>query len=99
MKINRTPEFKRAYKKLKRKHYDMSRLKHVIQLIVNGEINALKRKHKYHKLHGKYKGLSEVHVDRQYNDNWILIYYIHNDELDLAILDLITTGNHDQVLR
>ena len=99
MKINRTPEFKRAYKKLKRKHYDMSRLKHVIQLIVDDELAELKRKHKYHKLKGQYKGLSEVHVDRQYNDNWVLIYRIHNGELDFAILDLITTGNHDQVLR
>lgn len=97
MQINRTPEFKRAYKKLKRKHYDMNKLKNVIQVIVANDVDTLKAKHKYHQLKGKYKGLSEVHVDRQYNDDWILIYNIHNDQL--TVLDLITTGNHDQVFR
>lgn len=33
-KINFTPQFKRDYKKLKRKHYDTNKLKHVINLLV-----------------------------------------------------------------
>jgi mRNA interferase YafQ len=99
MIINRTPEFKRAYKKLKRKHYNMEKLSHVIKLIVVGDEQTLLRKHKLHQLKGRYRGLSEVHVDRQYNDSWVLVYRIHDGQLDLAILDLITTGNHDQVFR
>ncbi|TGD17395.1 type II toxin-antitoxin system mRNA interferase toxin, RelE/StbE family [Levilactobacillus suantsaiihabitans] len=46
--------FKRNYKRLKRKHYDMSRLKHVIELLVVGKTNELRTKHKDHKLSGKY---------------------------------------------
>lgn len=54
MIINRTPEFKRNYKRLKRKHYDMIRLKHVIELLVAGKTNELRTKHKDYKLSGKY---------------------------------------------
>ena len=46
MIINRTPEFKRNYKLLKRKHYDMNKLKRVINLLVAGANEELIRKHK-----------------------------------------------------
>lgn len=99
MIINRTPEFKRNYKRLKRKHYDMSKLKHVIELLVAGKSDELRTKHKDHKLSGKYHFLRELHVDRQYNDNWVLVYQIHDNEIDLQTLDLIRTGNHNYVFR
>ena len=99
MIINRTHEFKRNYKLLKRKHYDMNRLKRVINLLVAGANEELIRKHKDHKLHGKYKDLRALHVDRQYDDNWVLVYQIRNNEIDLHILDLIRTGNHDKSYR
>lgn len=99
MIINRTAEFKRNYKKLQRKHYNMDKLKKVIELIVSGNTKELVYKHKDHQLKGKYKALRELHVDRSYNDNWILVYQIRNDQLDLHILDLLQTGDHDHVLR
>lgn len=99
MLINRTPEFKRDYKRLKRKHYDMDKLKHVITLIVNGATDELHQKHKDHQLKGKYKALRELHVDRSYNDNWIMVYQIRNNEIDLHILDLLKTGDHDHIFR
>lgn len=104
MKINRTPEFKRNYKRLKRKHYDMSRLKRVIGLLAvdhktKKQVEKLRKRHKDHGLNGKYKGLRALHVDRQYDDNWVLVYEIHHGELDLHILNLIRTGNHDQSYR
>ncbi|WP_295729727.1 type II toxin-antitoxin system YafQ family toxin [uncultured Limosilactobacillus sp.] len=99
MIINRTSEFKRDYKRLKRKHYDMDKLKHVITLIVNGATDELIHKHKDHQLKGKYKSLRELHVDRSYNDNWIMVYQIRNNEIDLHILDLLKTGDHDHILR
>lgn len=40
MIINRTSEFKRPYKKLKRKHYDIDRLKNVIELIVKNDLDT-----------------------------------------------------------
>ncbi len=99
MIINRTSEFKRDYKRLKRKHYDMDKLKHVITLIIKGATDELIYKHKDHQLKGKYKSLRELHVDRSYNDNWIMVYQIRNNEIDLHILDLLKTGDHDHILR
>lgn len=99
MIINRTAEFKRNYKRLKRKHYDMNRLKYAINLIVDGKTDELIRKHKDHQLKGKYKALRELHVDRSYNDNWVMVYQIHDDELNLQILDLLRTGDHDHMLK
>lgn len=99
MIINRTPEFKRNYKKLKRKHYNMNKLKHVIGLIVAGNKQELTNKHKDHKLKGKYRGFRELHVDRQYNDDWVLVYRIKDDKIELYVLDLISTGNHDHIFR
>ena len=46
MKIEQVPTFKRNVKKLKRKHYDLERLKKVVKLIVENNIDELKRKHK-----------------------------------------------------
>lgn len=77
----------------------MNKLKHVIQLLAVGDTSILINKHKDHKLYGKYKGLRALHVDRQYDDNWILIYQIRNNEIDLHIIDLIRTGNHDKSYR
>lgn len=99
MIINRTAEFKRDFKRLKRKHYDMERLKHVIELIVSGNTEKLVHKHKDHQLKGKYKNLRELHVDRSYSDNWIMIYQIRNGQLNLHVLDLLKTGDHDHLLK
>lgn len=77
----------------------MDKLKHVIELLVAGKTDILIRKHKDHKLHGKYHKLRALHVDRQYNDDWVLVYQIRDNEIDLQILDLLRTGNHDQSYR
>lgn len=96
MIINRTPEFKRNYKKLKKKHYDMNKLKHVIILIINHQTEKLVKKHHDHQLSGKYRLLRSAHI-RKVNDNWVIVYRLHGNELE--ILDLIRTGNHDQAYR
>lgn len=48
MIIRRTAEFKRNFKKLKRKHYDMDKLAHVINLIVDQQSLTLITRHKEH---------------------------------------------------
>lgn len=92
MKIEQVPTFKRNVKKLKRKHYDLERLKKVVKLIVNNNIDELKRKHKLGVIKGTQPTVWHVHVDRNYNDDWVLCYRIENDRL---ILLLLTTGCHD----
>ncbi len=51
-KINFTPQFKRDYKKLKRKHYDTNKLKHVINLLVEEKFEILAQKYDDHQLKG-----------------------------------------------
>ena len=55
----------------------MNKLKRVINLLVAGANEELIRKHKDHKLHGKYKDLRALHVDRQHDDNWVLVYQMY----------------------
>ena len=51
-----------------------------------------RKKHKDHKI-GK---IRELHIDRQYNDDWLLIYQIIKSEM---ILLLVNTGDHDSLNR
>lgn len=91
MKISRTPTFKRNYKMLKKKHYDMSKLEIVIELLVLGEADVLYRKYKDHALKGDKQGLRELHIEK----DWLLLYEIKNDILELWLL---ATGKHDDIL-
>lgn len=86
------PAFKRNVKKLKRKHYDIERIKKVVKLIAENNTAELKRKHKLRKIQGTHPIIWHVHVDRNYNDEWVLCYRLENDRL---VLLLLTTGSHD----
>lgn len=91
MKIEQVPTFKRNVKRLKRKHYDIEMLKKVVKLIVENNVAELKRKHKLGIIKGTHPTVWYVHVDRNYNDDWVLCYRIENDRLLL----LLTTGGHE----
>lgn len=96
MKIEQVPTFKRNVKKLKNKHYDLDRLKKVVKLIVDHNIDELKVKHKLGIIAGIHPTVWHVHVDRSYNDDWVLCYRIRNDRL---VLLLLTTGGHEVLKR
>ena len=87
MKIEQVPTFKRNVKKLKRKHYDLERLKKVVKLIVENNIDELKRKHKLGIIRGTHPTVWHVRVD-----DWVLCYRIENDQL---VLLLLTTGGYE----
>lgn len=91
MKIKRTPTFKRNYKQLKKKHYDMQKLETVLRLLVQQQTEVLRRKYKDHALQGNKQGLRELHIEK----DWLLVYEIRNDVLELWLL---ATGKHDDVL-
>lgn len=90
MIIKRTSTFKRDYKKYKNKHYDMSKLKNVIQLLLDRKTNILQAQYKDHFLQGQWQGYRELHIE----NDWLLIYKIDNDNL---ILTLVRTGSHDNL--
>jgi len=91
MKIKRTPTFKRNYKSLKKKHYDMQKLEMVLELLVQQRTDILYQKYRDHALKGNKQGLRELHIEK----DWLLVYEIKNDVLELWLL---ATGKHDDVL-
>lgn len=86
--IERTSRFKREYKLIKKRGYDISLLKAVIEKLAKGE--PLPAQNKDHPLHSNWNGYRECHI---LND-WLLIYKYKNDEL---ILSLTATGTHSDL--
>lgn len=97
--INFTPQFKRDYKKLKKKHYKMDKLKHVIDLLTEEKFDILIRDYDDHRLTGAYKNMHGLHVEHNKAGNWILVYEIINNQFKLMTINLVSTGNHDYAYR
>lgn len=86
--IEVSSKFKRDYKLAKKRGYNLSLLKDVIDMLANGE--ALPEKYCDHSLSGEYLGCRECHI----LPDWLLVYRI---EKDLLILGLIRTGTHSDL--
>ena len=67
-KISRTSKFKKDYKRLKKRGYDISLLETVVTKLANGE--TLPPKYKDHPLKGVRKGYRDCHI----LNYWILLY-------------------------
>ena len=80
--------FSRDYKRIKKRHYDLSELAKVIDMLVN-EI-PLPAKYHDHMLIGNYVGCHECHI----GPDWLLVYEIQQEEL---ILHLTRTGTHSDI--
>lgn len=91
-KISYSPRFKRNYKKLMRKHYDMNKIDNVIRLLAEENFEILRKKFDDHELKGNLLGKNAVHIE----SNWILVYEkSYQGEYHLLEVLLISTGNHD----
>lgn len=80
--------FKKDYKRIKKRGYDMKRLETVINLIAEGK--TLPAEYKDHNLIGDYKGCRECHI----TPDWLLVYEIIENEL---LLYLTRTGTHSDL--
>ncbi|EGP4892466.1 type II toxin-antitoxin system YafQ family toxin [Enterococcus faecium] len=89
--IEFTPSFKRDYKRMMKKHYDETKFRKVINLLVKQEQEVLRTKYKDHALQGNWKGFRELHIQ----PDWLLIYKIDGKKL---ILTLVRTGSHNKIL-
>jgi mRNA interferase YafQ len=83
-----TPNFKRDFKLIQKRGYDLGLLKDVITKLANGE--ELPERNRDHALIGNYKGCRECHI----KPDWLLIYQITDEEL---ILYLTRTGTHSDL--
>ena len=74
-----------------KKHYDETKFRKVINLLVKQEQEVLRTKYKDHALQGNWKGFRELHIQ----PDWLLIYKIDGKKL---ILTLVRTGSHNKIL-
>lgn len=80
--------FKKDFKRIKKRGYDISRLEKIVELLVN-EV-PLPEQFKDHNLSGNYNGFRECHIA----PDWLLIYQVNNNEL---VLVLSRTGSHSDL--
>lgn len=83
MRISQTSQFKKDIKKQQKRGKDLSKIKVLIELLLDGA--ALPAKCRDHSLTGNWVGHRDCHVE----PDWILIYKISEDELRLE-----RTGSH-----
>ena len=75
--------FKRDVKRAKKRGKDMAKLRALLLLLI--EERAIPSTHRDHALKGDWLGFRDVHVE----PDWILIYRVRGNELQLA-----RTGTH-----
>ena len=80
--------FKKDYKRIVKRGYDMRLLEKVIELLANQK--PLPEKNRDHQLSGDYAGCRECHI----TPDWLLIYEVADEEL---ILYLTRTGSHSDI--
>lgn len=80
--------FKKDFKRIKKRGYDISRLDKIVELLAN-EV-PLPEQFKDHNLSGNYNGFRECHIA----SDWLLIYQVNNNEL---VLVLSRTGSHSDL--
>ena len=86
--LKTTSKFRKDYKRMKKRGYDLARLEEIIDQLLRGE--TLAPKHRDHELIGDYAGFSECHVQ----PDWLLVYEIDQDVL---VLTAFRTGTHSDL--
>jgi len=83
-----TTKFRKDYKRIRKRGYDLSLLENVLDTLQRQE--PLAQRYKDHALTGNYKGFRECHI----GPDWLLIYAIGDSEL---ILVASRTGTHSDL--
>ena len=83
-----TTKFRKDYKRIKKRGYDLSLLENVLDTLLREE--TLDQKYRDHALTGNYIGFRECHIQ----SDWLLIYAINASEL---ILTASRTGTHSDL--
>ncbi|MBQ8298323.1 MAG: type II toxin-antitoxin system YafQ family toxin [Clostridia bacterium] len=80
--------FKRDYKKILKRKYDVTLLDDIVNKLQNGE--KLPDNNHDHALSGNWKGYRECHI----LPDWLLVYKISDEQL---VLSLTRTGSHSDL--
>lgn len=85
-----TSSYKKNYKLMKKRGYDLSLLDDVVDTLRQGK--TLDKKYKDHELKGNFACFHECHI----KPDWLLIYLI---EKDILTLTLVATGTHSDLFK
>ena len=88
LKLVTTATFRKDYKRIKKRGYDISLLETVLEQLLSEK--KLEEKYRDHALIGNYFGFRECHI----LPDWLLIYAVNNSEL---ILTASRTGTHSDL--
>ena len=88
LKLVPTSQFKKDYKRVKKRGLDMSELQTVLDKLCAEE--PLEERHRDHALTNNYTGFRECHI----RPDWLLIYAVDKDKL---ILTASRTGTHSDL--
>lgn len=83
-----TTQFKKDYKRVKKRGFDMTELQVVLDKLCAEE--SLDERYRDHALAGSYVGFRECHI----RPDWLLVYAINEDRL---ILIASRTGTHSDL--
>lgn len=86
-----TQKILRDVKKIKRKHFDLSRLDQELDDLAGCNSALLKRKYRNQRLKGSWSKYEELHVVA----DWLLV---NKRDKNRMILTLMTTGSHGRTL-
>jgi mRNA interferase YafQ len=86
--LHYTTQFKKDYKKIKKQNKDLSKLRVVIEKLVNQQ--TLESKYKDHQLTGNWKGHRDCHIE----PDWLIIYQLTDNALILE-----RTGSHSELFK
>ena len=90
LKIRYFSRFKKDYKLMQKRGYDLEKLKTAVRMLCNAE--SLPEKYKDHLLSGNYAGFRECHIE----PDWLLIYKV---EEEIITLTLTRTGTHSDLFK
>ncbi|NLF46391.1 MAG: type II toxin-antitoxin system YafQ family toxin [Syntrophomonadaceae bacterium] len=88
LKIRYSHRFKKDFKSIKKRGYNIKLLEEVLHLLINEE--ELPGRYRDHQLIGNYDGYRECHI----TPDWLLIYKV---EKDILTLILTRTGTHSDL--
>lgn len=88
LRLITTGQFRKDYKRIKKRGYNMHLLEKVLDRLLTGE--ALGEQYHDHALTGNYTGFRECHI----LPDWLLIYIIDKNHL---ILTASRTGTHSDL--
>lgn len=90
LEVNPSTKFRRDYKRVKSRGYDLDLLDQVVNTLA--EQKPLPPENRDHPLSGDWEGYRECHIQ----PDWLLIYRVRKKELELL---LMRTGTHSDLFR